>query len=80
MTNAEKSKVRHRLSMLAHLVERSCREMKELHDDLSKEDDSSKNSQIVFESLQILSDAWTNVSYTHMITNKLEVVKKEKKQ
>lgn len=80
MKNAEKSKIRHRLSMLENLVLRSCEEMKQLHDDLSKEDDSSKNSQIAYECLVSVSEAWTRISYARLKANELEALKKEKKQ
>lgn len=78
MKNAEKSKVRHRLSMLESLVYRSCKELSQLLDDVRKQHDSSNNSDIIQECLQNLSEAWTRVGYARVKTNDLEVTKKEK--
>jgi len=80
MKNSEKSKIRHRLSMLENLVYRSWIELKELHDDLSKDDDSEKNCQIVYVCMHELSWAWRRVADAKEKTNDLEVIKKEKRQ
>jgi len=80
MKNAKKSKIRHRLSMLESLIYRSWIELKELHDDLSKDDDSEKNCEIVYACMHDLSWAWRRVADASVKTNDLEVTKKEKRK